>query len=69
MSKYDRLWQYIGALEGDKAVLSYADIEKYGGVPIDHSFLSFKKELTAYGWQVGRISMKNETVSFERIKE
>lgn len=67
MSKYEVLWKHIGALEGDTARLTFAEIEAIAGVPIDHSFLKFKKELNEYRWQVGRISMKNETVDFERI--
>ena len=35
-------------------------------VPIDHSFLNFKKELTDYGYRVGKISMKEKSVSFEK---
>jgi len=35
-------------------------------VPIDHLFLNFKKELTNYGYQVGKISMKEKSVSFEK---
>ena len=37
------------------------------GIPIDHSFLRYKKELTDYGYQVGKISMKEQTVVFQRI--
>lgn len=36
------------------------------GFPIDHSFLTYKKELPAYGWSVKKISMKEQTVLFER---
>ena len=36
-------------------------------MPIDHSFLNSKKELSDYGYTVGKISMKNQTVDFERI--
>ena len=36
---------------------------------LDRSFLSCKKELTAYGYAVGRISMKNRTVLFIKSEE
>ncbi len=36
-------------------------------LPIDHSFLKYKKELTDYGYQVGKISMREQTVIFSRI--
>ena len=33
-------------------------------LPIDHSFLTYKKELIEYGYKVGKISMKEQTVEF-----
>ncbi len=42
-------------------------LKKILGFPIDHSFLTFKKELTNYGWQVGKISTKNKNVKFIKI--
>lgn len=33
---------------------------------MNHSFLNEKKELTAYGWRVGKISLKAKTVTFEK---
>ena len=35
---------------------------------IDHSFLTYKKELLEYGYKVGKISMKEQTVDFERVQ-
>ncbi len=67
MSKYDALWQYVRERGGDELVLSFAEVQEIAGVAIDHSFLRYKKELTAYGYQVGKISLKNETVAFKRI--
>ena len=66
MSKYDALWDYVQGQEGAELQLSFAEIEEIAGVPIDHSFLRYKKELEAYGWQVGKISMKGQTVRFRR---
>jgi len=43
------------------------EIGKIAGVKIDHSFLNYKKELTAYGYQVGKISLKEQTVVFNKI--
>lgn len=63
MSKYEPLWNYVKSHEAD-FTLTYEQIEKILGFPIDHSFLTFKKELIDYSWQVGKISMKNKTVSF-----
>lgn len=46
--------------------LTFDEIQNIAGVPIDHLFLNFKKELTNYGYQVGKISMKEKSVSFEK---
>lgn len=67
MSKYEPLWKWISENENDNFKLTYANIEKILGFPIDHSFLKFKKELLVYGYQVGKISMKEETVTFEKV--
>ena len=67
MSKYDALWKYVSEEGKNSLKLSYAEIENVAGVPIDHSFLTYKKELIEYGYKVGKISMKEQTVEF--IKE
>ena len=66
MSKYQPLWEHIQTIDADKLSLSYGEIESILGFPIDHSFLTYKKELPAYGWNVKKISMKEQTVHFER---
>lgn len=67
MSKYDALWAYIQELDKEKLVLRFADIEQIAGTPLDHSFLTYKKELAQYGYAVEKISRKSQTVLF--IKE
>ncbi len=47
--------------------LTFEEIQNIAGIPIDHSFLKYKKELTEYGYEVGKISMKEQTVIFDRI--
>ena len=69
MSKYDPLWKWIKNNGTDKFSLTYAEIEEIGGLTIDHSFLTYKKELTEYGYKVEKISMKEHEVIFERIAE
>ena len=66
MSKYQPLWEHIQTIDADKLRLSYGEIESILGFPIDHSFLTYKKELPAYGWSVKKISIKEQTVLFER---
>lgn len=63
MSKYKPLWDYVRTQDAD-FVLTFDRIEEILGISIDHSFLTYKKELSKYGWQVNKISMKNRTVSF-----
>ncbi len=64
MSKYALLWKWIKENGTDNFKLTYAEIEKISGLPIDHSFLNYKKELLEYGFKVGKISMKEQTVTF-----
>ena len=66
MSKYQPLWEHIQTIDAEKLSLSYEEMQSILGFPIDHSFLTYKKELPAYGWTVKKISMKEETVLFER---
>ena len=67
MSKYDPLWNWIKENGTDSFKLTYGEIEKITGFPIDHAFLTYKKELLGYGYKVGKISMKERTVVFEKI--
>lgn len=83
MSKYEPLWKYIktkgtsliktatsaAQKSGGAAAfkLSYEEIEKVLGYPIDHSFLTYKKELLDFGYKVGKISMKEKFVMFEKM--
>ena len=67
MSKFNNLWEKIGQDGRNLFTLSFAEIETMAGLPIDHSFLNAKKELLAYGYQVKKISLKEQTVTFEQI--
>lgn len=67
MSKYHALWDWICENGTERFTLSFDDIGRIVGFPLDHAFLRFKKELTAYGWQVVKISMKEQTVLFEQL--
>ncbi|WP_312645385.1 hypothetical protein [Hydrogenoanaerobacterium sp.] len=66
MSKYEPLWKAIGQRTENSFALTYAEIEQILSFPIDHAFLTLKKELLAYGYEVGKISMKAQTVTFKR---
>ena len=67
MSKYESLWKYLKENNKEKYKLSYEEIRKILGFEIDHSFLTYKKESKEYGYEVGKISMKEKTVSFNKI--
>ncbi|MDR3269993.1 MAG: hypothetical protein LBT32_00550 [Peptococcaceae bacterium] len=67
MSKYAKLWDHIQMNDRPSFKLTFDEIADIAGVPIDHSFLKYKKELNAYGYEVGKISMKEQTVIFNRV--
>ncbi|MCQ2063535.1 MAG: hypothetical protein MJY99_09410 [Fibrobacter sp.] len=67
MSKYDPLWKYIKKRGEDPLKLTYAEIEKVTKFPLDHIFLVFKKELLDYGYCVGKISVKEKSVTFDKL--
>ena len=53
MSKYDKLWEYVFKDGRDQFTLSFEEIGRITGVPIDHAFLTYKRSLrhTATGWK------------------
>ena len=67
MSKYNALWEYIQKNGSSSMKLSFDETHDVTGTEIDHSFLNFKKELTQYGYRVGKISLKEQTVIFNKI--
>ena len=67
MSKYNTLWEYVQKNGSPSFTLTCKEIQEVAGIPIDHSFLNYKKELTDYGYQVGKISMKEQTVIFNKV--
>lgn len=68
MSKYDSLWEYVQKKGSQSFKLTFEEIQDIVGIPLDHSFLNYKKELTEYGYQVGKISMKEKTVIFDKVE-
>ncbi len=67
MSKYEPLWKYIKKNNKENYKLSYEEIKNILGFDIDHSFLTYKKELKEYGYEVTKISIKEKTVIFNKI--
>lgn len=69
MSNFNPLWEYIKNNKNSDFQLSFDQIQEIAGLPIDHSFLTYKKELKDYGFEVGKISLKNKTVNFKKLEE
>lgn len=69
MSKYEPLWNYIKDNNKDSYKLTYKEIENILGFPIEHSILTYKKELISYGYEVTKISIKDKTVLFNKLKQ
>lgn len=67
MSKYNPLWEYIRDNGNDDYKLSFDEIKNILGFEIDHSFLTYKKELKNYGYEVTKISMKDKFVTIKKI--
>lgn len=61
MSKYNALWEYVQKNGSQSFRLTFEEIQDIAGISIDHSFLNYKKELTEYGYQVDKISLKEQT--------
>ena len=67
MSKYEPLWNYLKENKKESYKLTYEEIKNILGFEIDHSFLSYKKELKDYGYEVGKISMNELKAGLEKI--
>lgn len=65
MSKYEHLWHYIKT--NNVSILSFEKIKEILGFDIDHSFLTYKKELKEYGYEVCKISMKEKIVTIKML--
>ena len=68
MSKYDSLWEQFRDRPEPQVKLTFAEIEHILGFTIDHSFLNYKKELLPFGYEVEKISLKEQTVLFRKIE-
>ena len=58
--------EILGKLNTSINGLSYEKIINILGFRIDHSFLKYKKELKEYGYEVGKISIKEQTIIFNK---
>ncbi len=67
MSKYETLWKYLKNNNKKNYKLTYEEIKNIIGFEIDHSFLNYKKEAKEFGYEVGKISIKDKTIIFNRV--
>ena len=67
MSKYNSLWEYVQSNVNQSFKMTFEEIRDIAGIPIDHSFLKYKKELIDYGYEVEKLSMKEQTIIFNKI--
>lgn len=69
MDKYNLLWKYLIEYfkeNNNSLTLSFDEINKIASIPLDHSFLKYKKELEQYNIKVDKISLKNKHVIFKK---
>mgnify|MGYP006896822064 CR=1 FL=1 len=69
MSKYEPLWNYLKDNQKQEYKLSYEEIKRILGFELNHSFLTYKKELIEYGYEVKKISIKEKCILINRIKD
>ncbi|MDR1259714.1 MAG: hypothetical protein LBK65_10655 [Tannerellaceae bacterium] len=69
MSTYVSLWIYLDSRGDMQIKLTFGEIKTITGFDIDHSFLTYKKDAKEYGYEVGKISLKEKHVTFIKIKK
>lgn len=67
MSKYEPLWKYLKDNNENNYKLSFEEFKNIIGFEIDHSFLTYKKEAKDFGYEVGKISLKEKSIIFNKI--
>lgn len=67
MSKYNTLLKYLKDNNKDSYKLSFSEIKTILGFDIDHSFLKYKTELKDYGYEINKLSIKEEYIIFSKI--
>jgi len=68
MSKYESLWKYIKDNKKEEYKLTYEEIRNILGFDLEHSFLTYKKELVEYGYKITKISIKDKYVLIHKIE-
>ena len=66
MAKYTKLWNYLRENCLGTETLTFDEIYRISGAPVDSSFLNNKSELESYGLSVIKVDMRSRTVLFAR---
>ena len=69
MDKYSKLWEFFTGKNDDKIKLSFEEIQNIAWIEIDHSFLTYKKNLEKYWYKVEKISQKESFVIFKKTNQ
>lgn len=64
MSKYSPLWEHIAS--NNLSEMTFSEIKDVLEFDIDHSFLTYKKELMEFGFEIAKISMKDKKIFIKR---
>ena len=67
MSKYEPLWKHLQFDGRETLKMTFDEIKSILGFEIDHSFLNAKKEAPQFGYTVGKISLKEKHVTFNKM--
>ena len=69
MDKYIKLRQRFERKEEAQIVLTFEEIKDIAWIEIDHSFLSYKKNLEKYWYTLVQISQKDKFMKFEKMNQ
>ena len=66
-SKYEKLLLYLKSNDRENYALTFDEIATILGFELDHSFLKYKSEASGYGYEVGKIHLKQKCVDFAKL--
>ena len=69
MSRYDQLWKYVEDDNKEEYKPSFEEVKGITGFELDHAFLTYKKELLNYGYEVRKMSLKEKCILIVRRKQ
>lgn len=67
-SNYQPLWEYVVKAEKFPLKMTFKEIEILLGIPLNHAFLSEKKQLLKIGIVVEKISLKEKYIIFNTAR-